>query len=123
MKKTLLVLFALMLVVRLTSCGEAKEIGSYEIESMTSDGETMSLQDLKDLYAKYDMPFTENDFGLTLNKDGTGKMSVMGETSDIKWDAKAKTMSLNGDTVNYTFKDNKITVGEKDDVLVFVKKN
>ncbi|MCR4712777.1 MAG: hypothetical protein K5751_00180 [Treponemataceae bacterium] len=49
----------------MTSCGEDKEIGSYDIESITKDGESLS----------------------------------------------------------YTFKDNKISMGEDGDGMVFVKKN
>ncbi len=62
----------MILVVCLTSCGEDKEIGSYDIESITKDSETMTA---------------------------------------------------NGETLSYTFKDNKISMGEDGDGMVFVKKN
>jgi hypothetical protein len=121
MKKVFLVLFVLMLAVCLTSCGgDAEEIGSYELESMSEAGETMSMKELKDMYAEYGMPVPE--FSLVLNKDGTGKMTISGESANIKWDAKAKTMTADGETIKYTFKDNKITIGEKNDAMVFVKK-
>ena len=121
MKKALFAIFALVLVVCLTSCGEDKEIGSYDIESITKDGETMTAKEIKDQLAEYGMDIDVG--GLILNKDGTGKMSLMGESQDIKWDAKAKTMTANGETLNYTFKDNKISMGEDGDGMVFVKKN
>ena len=121
MKKALLVLFALMLVVCLTSCGDPEEIGTYELDSMTEDGETMSMKDLKDMYAAYGMDMPE--FSLTLTKDGKGKLVAAGEASDITWDSKAKTMTNNGETISYTFKDNKITLSDEGQAMVFVKKN
>jgi len=122
MKKAFFAILALMLIVCLASCGgDAKEIGSYDLESMTEDGTTMTLKELKDMYDAYGVAFPE--FSLVLNKDGTGKMTVAGETQNINWDAKAKTMSHDNETINYTFKDNKITLSEDGTSLVFVKKN
>ncbi len=121
MKKALLVLFVLMLALCLTSCGgDAEEVGSYTLDSMSENGETMSMKDLKDMYAAYGMDMPE--FSLTLNKDGTGKMVVMGETKEITWDAKAKTMTADGESIKYTFKDKKITISEESQTMVFVKK-
>jgi len=122
MKKAFFAILALMLIVCLASCGgDAEEIGSYDLESMTEDGTTMTLKELKDMYDAYGVAFPE--FSLVLNKDGTGKMTVAGETQNINWDAKAKTMSHDNETINYTFKDNKITLSEDGTSLVFVKKN
>ena len=121
MKKAWLVLFALVLAVCLTSCGDPAEVGSYELDSMTEKGETMSLQDLKDMYTAIGMDMPE--FSLTLNKDGKGKMVIAGNTADITWDSKAKTMTNDGETISYTFKDNKITLSEDGETMVFVKKN
>ena len=110
-----------MLAVCLTSCGgDAEEVGSYDLESMSEGGQTMSMKDLKDLYSA--MGETLPEFGLTLNKDGTGKMVVMGETKEITWDAKAKTMTADGESIKYTFKDKKITISEDGQTMVFVKK-
>ncbi len=120
MKKAWLVLFALVLAVCLTSCGDPAEVGSYELDSMTEKGETMSLQDLKDMYTAYGMDMPE--FGLTLNKDGTGKMIVMGETQEIKWDAKSKTMSHDSASITYIFEDNMIRITDQGTTLVFKKK-
>lgn len=122
MKKALVVLFVLMLAVCLTSCGgDAEEVGSYDLESMSEGGQTMSMKDLKDLYSA--MGETLPEFGLTLNKDGTGKMAVMGETQSIKWDSKAKTITGDGETIKYTFKDNKLTIDAGDgSKMIFVKK-
>ena len=121
MKKAWLVLFALVLVVCLTSCGEPAEIGSYDLDSMAEDGQTMTMQELKNMYAEYGMDMPE--FSLTLNKDGKGKMVIAGNTADITWDSKAKTMTNDGETISYTFKDNKITLSEDGETMVFVKKN
>ncbi len=98
----------------------AIEVGSYELESMSEAGETLSMKELKDMYAEFGLPTPE--FSIVLNADGTGKMTINDESTTIKWDAKAKTMTAEGETIKYTFKDNKITIGEKDDAMVFVKK-
>ena len=111
----------MVLVVCLTSCGgEAAEVGSYDLDSMAEGGETMSMQELKDMYTAYGMDMPE--FSLTLTKDGKGKLVVNGETTNITWDSKAKTMTNDGGTISYTFKDNKITLSDEGQTLVFVKK-
>ena len=120
MKKAWLVLFALVLVVCLTSCGEPAEIGSYDLESMTEAGETLSMQELKDMYTAYGMDMPE--FSLTLNKDGKGKITINGETRDITWDSKAKTITYDGASEKYTYKDNKVTIADEGNEMVFVKK-
>ena len=121
MKKAWLVLFALVLVVCLTSCGEAKEIGSYDLESVTSDGETRLYKELKERYDSYNMAVPE--YGLTFEKDGTGRLAFDGEAVKIKWDEKAKTIFFDDLSFSYTFKDNKVEFTVPNGYsCVFVKK-
>ena len=97
-----------------TGSSENKEIGYYDLESLTEDGE-------KDMYALYGMAFPE--YSLLLNKDGTGKLTIMDDSRDITWDATIKTITCEGDTLSYTFNDNILTIFENENYIVFVKKN
>ena len=104
-----------------TGSSENKEIGYYDLESVTEDGEIAVIKDLKDMYALYGMAFPE--YSLLLNKDGTGKLTIMDDSRDITWDATIKTITCEGDTLSYTFNDNILTIFENENNIVFVKKN
>lgn len=92
MKKVLLVLFALVLVVCLASCSKNPVIGSYTIWQYGPK----SAADLKEAGLSGT---------LIINKDGKGTMSMGGKTIDVSCDFKACTMTINGQTAVYVYKD------------------
>ena len=104
-----------------TGSSENKEIGYYDLESVTEDGEIMYLKDILDIYEAYGM--TAPEYSLLLNKDGTGKLTMMDDSRDITWDATIKTITCEGDTLSYTFNDNILTIFENENNIVFVKRN
>ena len=89
--------------------------GKYELVDIVSDGEsqTSSMELLKAFGMSAEME---------LRSDKTGTMSMYGEDTDVKWDD--KTITSDGESAEYSFKDNKLTIKSKDgSEMVFEKKN
>ena len=107
---------ALAVVVSFASCGggkgDAALAGTYKVESI-GDTDVASMESLMGI---------SFDYSLTLNADGTGKMDMMGQSTDLKWDASAKTITAEGDTQPYTVKDGKLVMSIGGEDMVFVKK-
>lgn len=93
--------------------------GTYAIYEMTTDGETMTIEELENTAEYYEITLEELCY-LQLNKDGTGELCVMGDATDLEWDEDY--IWLNGDErISYTVFGNKISL-EKDDTEMIFKK-
>ena len=101
-----------MLVV-LTGCGE-KVAGKYELIEMSSKSETFGKDQIEELK---NLGFT---YTLELREDGTGVMTIAGENTEFKYDD--KNIIVEGVSTPYTFENNKLTVSENDEKMVFEKK-
>lgn len=101
----------------LTGCGKS-DAGRYDLYSMTTDGETMTMKDMEEMYKEMDMEAPE--MYLELNEDGTGKL-VMGDedTQEVEW--KDGVITADGEDVKYTIEDGKLTMEEDDTKMVFEK--
>ncbi len=114
MKKRLSILIALTLVVSLflAACGGGgggAEEGVYKATKMEMDGEDMiEMLEMMDASAY-----------LVLEKGGSGYMDLMGDHSDIKWDAKNLTME--GETSPYSFSGGVLKVTEGKNIMEFTK--
>lgn len=99
-------------------------VGSYALDSITNDGKTENAKDYK-RSAKFWKKMgawegTDYSLGkLALHKDGTGIMTIKGESRDVTWNEKA--IILSKESYAYTFGDNKLTIVD-DPTLVFVAK-
>ena len=107
----------------LVGCGQTADYtknfsGDWKLESVTSDGETVTGDDLAMLEAM------GMSFGLTLNEDGTVQLVVLGETSDGTWKAKSATeaeVTIEGSTVVATLADDKLSLDSSGDAMVFAR--
>lgn len=117
--KSLAVVCAAVLAasLALTGCGKS-DAGHYDLYSITQDGETMTMKEMEDMYKEMDMDAPE--MYLELNEDGTGKL-VMGEddTQEIEW--KDGVISADGEDVEYTIEDGKLTMEDDGSEMVFEK--
>lgn len=111
--------------ITLTGCGKGDEksdkksdAGHYNLISMTDNGENITIKELQAMYEEMDMEAPE--MYLDLNEDGTGKL-VMGEedTEVVEW--KEGVITSNGDDVKYTIKDNELTMEDGNVKMVFEK--
>ena len=108
MRKALFVLFMLVLVGLITSCGDAGDrAGIYTLKSMTTKGETCKIAD-------------NGAPSLTLNKNYTGSINLYNDVQDIEWDK--SNITIYGESVSYKYKDGTITLVQDNDKLVFEKK-
>ena len=95
MKKAILVLMILSMLLALAACGGSKgTAGTWQLYSVTSGGQTVTVNDAPDL---------RNQMGdLILKEDGTGSMVISGTTYLVQWDDKY--ISDNTDQLPYTLK-------------------
>ena len=101
MKKTIALALALLLMLALCACGGGKNaaVGTWEIRSMTSGEETLSVDEV---------PALKNYIVIELKADGTGTITSGGETLPLTWDA--TTITVEGDPANYKVSGDELTI-------------
>ena len=122
-KKTISILVVLILVTfALSACGgggggdySKNFIGTWSLVGVESEGEVFD-EEMIELMESAGMTF-----GLILNEDGTGRLDVAGDETDIKWEAKdASTVMLtSGDSIEGKLADEKLTIEVEGDKLTF----
>ncbi len=116
MKKFVSLVLTLFLVVSLTACGKSSRAGNYQLVSVGNEQIT---------YNNEESPLSglvNNAYSLTLNEDGTGKMSVLGFETQLTWDN--KTIKIDNTEYKIEFKGDTLTIlaDDKDGTMVFKKK-
>ena len=103
----------------LTGCqGGKSDAGRYDVYSMTENGETRTVDQLKELYEGMGIDFP--DMYLQLNEDGTGKL-VLGDDDSNKVEWKPGVIIANGEEAKYTIDGDKLSM-EKDGKKIVFKK-
>ena len=103
----------------LTGCqGGKSDAGRYDVYSMTENGETRTVDQLKELYEGMGIDFP--DMYLQLNEDGTGEL-VLGDDDSNKVEWKPGVITANGEEAKYTIDGDKLSM-EKDDKKIVFKK-
>lgn len=90
--------------------------GHYSIESIKTDAEDgLSTEDLDAIKA--------SGTGMTLDvyENGNAVMDVFGQQIKMTYDAKTKTMNIEGEEVPFKYSKDKITITGDDSVMVFAK--
>lgn len=116
MRKVLSVVLIVAMILTFAACGKktSSAAGTYVLESMTSEGITMKMEDLAAL------GMSEDDFKLVLNEDGTGSMEVYGESQELTWDD--KNLTADGESIAYTLSGDELTISAEGATMVFVRK-
>jgi len=122
-KKTISILVVLILVTfALSACGgggggdySKNFIGTWSLVGVESEGEVFD-EEMIELMESAGMTF-----GLILNEDGTGRLDVAGDETDIKWEAKdaSTVMLIAGDSIEGKLADEKLTIEFEGDKLTF----
>lgn len=120
MKKILALLLAAIMLLSLTACGSGsddrddeesemeKRAGTYVLESMSADGETVDAEDLgMEAY-------------LELKKNGTGTMTMMGESTEVEWDEDS--ITVEGEKADLDFRGSRATITVEDEGEMVFKK-
>ena len=102
----------------LTGCQGKSDAGRYDVYSMTENGQTYTLDQLKELYEGMGIDFP--DMYLQLNEDGTGKL-VLGDDDSNKVEWKPGVIIANGEEAKYTIDGDKLSM-EKDGKKIVFKK-
>ena len=102
----------------LTGCQGKSDAGRYDVYSMTANGETYTLDQLKELYEGMGIDFP--DMYLQLNEDGTGEL-VLGDDDSNKVEWKPGVIIANGEEAKYTIDGDKLSM-EKDGKKIVFKK-
>ena len=103
----------------LTGCqGGKSDAGRYDVDSMTENGETRTVDQLKELYEGMCIDFP--DMYLQLNEDGTGKL-VLGDDDSNKVEWKPGVISADGEEVKYTIDGDKLSMEKDGQKIVFKK--
>ncbi len=121
MKKTLRMILAtvlvLSLVLCLAACGDkgVDISGKYTLVSMEAEGMTVEGEMLESILGEMDMY-------VKLNRDGTGEMSVMGETAEMEYkNGKIWPVEEPDEKVDFTVEDGKLTLEVEGAKMVFQK--
>jgi hypothetical protein len=118
----MIAVFALSIPLALVGCGGGETLeGTYDLESVTSDGDTVTAQDLRDLGMEpsefLTITFSGNDF----------TMIAMGESLDGSYKLSNGTISMTADgdgpfgALKGTVSGDTITIELDGDVIVFKK--
>ena len=102
----------------LTGCQGKSDAGRYDVYSMTENGQTYTLDQLKELYEGMGIDFP--DMYLQLNEDGTGEL-VLGDDDSNKVEWKPGVIIANGEEAKYTIDGDKLSM-EKDGKKIVFKK-
>lgn len=102
----------------LTGCQGKSDAGRYDVYSMTENGETHTVDQLKELYEGMGIDFP--DMYLQLNEDGTGEL-VLGDDDSNKVEWKPGVIIANGEEAKYTIDGDKLSM-EKDGKKIVFKK-
>lgn len=102
----------------LTGCQGKSDAGRYDVYSMTENGETRTVDQLKELYEGMGLDFP--DMYLQLNADGTGEL-VLGDDDSNKVEWKPGVIIANGEEAKYTIDGDKLSMEKDGKKLVFKK--
>lgn len=115
-KIALCLVLVLGLVMSLAACGGVDVSGKYNLVSMESEGETVTMEDLQAVLG------TEIEMYLELKPDGTGVMNMMGETVDMEYaDGMIWAVGEEDGKVAFTVEDGKLTMTQDGETLIFQK--
>ena len=122
MKKTLKALLAMALIAAmlfaLVACSGSKGdiVGTWTLSSMVSDGETIDVEQLKELYDE------DFDCTLTVNSDGTAVLNMFDDVTDLEWkDGKMWAAGEEGEAATYKLSGGKLTLEIDGEKLIFKK--
>ena len=102
----------------LTGCQGKSDAGRYDVYSMTENGETRTVDQLKELYEGMGIDFP--DMYLQLNEDGTGEL-VLGDDDSNKVEWKPGVIIANGEEAKYTIDGDTLSMEKDGKKLVFKK--
>lgn len=86
--------------------------GSYELEAVEGNGDTGNLENMKSL----GMTIT-----LDVREDGTATMDLAGQRTEITYDADDMTMNIDGSTIPFRYKDDKLRIEQNGLTMVFAR--
>ena len=134
-KRTWTALFlSLVLALSLTACGgnstggntSASPVGTYSLKSISADGISMDLEQLKENMIQSGMD-TEMNLTMELKEDGSFTIDMSGFNDALSqegtWQETGSGLELTtgGDTTTVTSKDGTLTIEEGGTTLVFEK--
>ena len=100
---------ALIMMLSFTACGNST-LGYYKLDSISASGISLDGSNLA--------TFGMGNAYLLLKEDGKAELSVAGKTTEATYDD--KTITSNGESLNYTLKDGVITIKSDDEgTMVF----
>ena len=117
MKKIVALTLVLVMVLALCACGGGSDSKNPAVSTWKISGLFESGED----YTEYMDAFGFTGLAIVLNEDGTGSMTMDGQTADIKWeDGKIINPDTN-ESLNFTIDGDKLTVQEDTVELVFTR--
>ena len=116
MKRIAALTLILVMVLALCACGGSDgknpAVGTWTIKSMTNGGETYSVDDV---------PTLKDFIVMELREDGTGTMTMDGQTADIKWEDGKLINPDTNETLPITLDGDKLTIKQDTVELVFAR--
>ena len=123
LRSILCLLLALCMVMCFVACDKDEDdekkkeakgpSGTYYIYKMTVDDEEFDRDQLEEAGIDY------KDFSITFNDDGTGEFNELGDVTEFEWDEDV--LTADGDDLDYTYEDGKITIAVEDREMTFAK--
>lgn len=118
MNKTIRKLLCLFLILAtvstLAACGSDR-YGRYNLVSVSMNGQSFTIQELKDYIGKQD------DMYLDLRDDGTATMVFLGESSEMLWEDDKIWPKANASKASFTIEENTLTMDMNGITMVFQK--
>ena len=125
MKKAIILVFSLILVLSLASCGKkAENGGSEETKSNIPNGfyKLIELEEDGEPVAPEDLELMESlglKIYLKVNEDHSGYLNIFGEKSELSFDE--NNITLEGESVPYTFDGTTISIEKDGSKMVFTE--
>ena len=121
MKRTLSILLAAVLLLGLlTACGSKTDpnVGVYKLESMSG----ITVEEFAEMMGE-DVETAKDFMSVELKADGKATFVSDGEPAEVTWKLEGDklTLTADGDTLEGTLKDGKITLGLEGEELVLAK--
>ena len=113
-------LAAVLLLGVLTACGSKTDpnVGVYKVESLMG----MTVEEFAEMLGE-DVETTKDFMSIELKADGKATFTTEGEVEEVTWKLEGDklTLTADGDTLEGTLKDGKITLGLEGEEIVLAK--
>ena len=112
-------ILTIMSIMSLCSCSSTKQklVGTYDLVSIKTD-ESTETEELLNFYKNLGLTAT-----LEIRDDNTAELNVFGQKSEMTYNLNKMIFTIDGKNKKFKFDGSKLTIGDSDTNMVFVKRD